>query len=99
MSTSTTSTTTPSPPPLNDAEDALPKAKAKPATKSAAAAETKVFAYHQPFMKAKEIREGIGLPGDVEDGELFALEFVAKHGGADASSGAEDETETSGGDD
>lgn len=43
--------------------------------------EVKVFAYHQPFMKAKEIREGIGLPGDVEDGELFANEFVAKHGG------------------
>lgn len=43
--------------------------------------ETKVFAYHQPFMKAKEIREGIGLPGNVEDGDLFALEFVAKHGG------------------
>lgn len=43
--------------------------------------EVKVFAYHQPFMKAKEIREGIGLPGDVEDGDLFALEFTAKHGG------------------
>lgn len=42
----------------------------------------KVFAYHQPFMKAKEIRENIGLPGDVVDGDLFALEFVEKHGGA-----------------
>jgi hypothetical protein len=43
--------------------------------------EVRVFAYHQPFMKAKEIREGIGLDGDVEDGELFAGEFLAKHGG------------------
>lgn len=44
-------------------------------------AEVKVFAYHQPFMKAKEIRAGINLPDDVEDGELFAGEFLAKHGG------------------
>lgn len=50
--------------------------------------EPRVFAYHQPFMRANEIREGIGLPGDAEDGELFALEFVAKHGGNPNSSGA-----------
>lgn len=64
------------------------------------AGEVKVFSYHQPFMKAKEIREGIGLPGDVPDGELFSGEFLAKHGGkgaaADgaASSGGADEGET-----
>lgn len=39
-----------------------------------------MFAYHQPFMKVKEIRDGIGLPS-VEDDELFANEFVAKHSG------------------
>jgi lambda family phage portal protein len=49
--------------------------------------EAKVFAYHQPFMKVSEIREGIALPGDVADGNLFALEFLAKHGGASGSNG------------
>jgi lambda family phage portal protein len=57
--------------------------------------EAKVFAYQQPFMKAKEIRERIGLPGDVSDGDLFALEFIAKHGGSsddpDGSDGAPEE--------
>lgn len=52
-----------------------------PKAEPRAAAEVKVFAYHQPFMKVAEIREGIGLPGDVEDGELFSAEFLAKHGG------------------
>ena len=32
-------------------------------------------------VQRREIREGIGLPGDVEDGDLFAQEFLVKHGG------------------
>lgn len=63
----------------------VPKAPvaAKPkATTQEKPAEVKVFSYHQPFMKVKEIRENIGLSGDVEDGELFALEFLEEHGGA-----------------
>jgi lambda family phage portal protein len=81
-----------------ESADAPPPAKKEPKKvgDSNSAEPVKVFAYHQPFMKAKEIREGIGLAGDVEDGELFALEFVAKHGGAAASDDAEKATETKG---
>lgn len=64
-------------------ENMKPGLQTKAATAAPAPkAEVKVFAYHQPFMKVREIREGIGLPGDVEDGDLFAQEFLAKHGGA-----------------
>jgi lambda family phage portal protein len=73
----------PAPEPDDDAADKDAPVKKTPAKSE----EVKVFAYHQPYMKAKEIREGIGLPGDVEDGELFGLEFLEKHGGATSGDG------------
>jgi lambda family phage portal protein len=63
--------------------DKKPPARSQPAQP----AEAKVFAYHHPFMKAREIREGIALPGDVVDGELFGLEFLEKHGGTSGTKG------------
>ncbi len=63
------------PTPAADKGDTVASKKA-----AAPAAEVKVFAYHQPFMRANEIREGIGLAADAPDGELFAGEFLAKHG-------------------
>jgi lambda family phage portal protein len=65
------------------------KGTAAASKKTAAAEEVKVFAYHQPFMTVKEIREGIGLDPNIEDSELFANEFVAKHSG-DAPDGGDD---------
>lgn len=48
----------------------------------------KRFAYHQPFMKVKEIRSDIDLDPNIEDAELFANEFIAKHSGKTADDGA-----------
>ncbi len=79
--------------------EAEPKAKppnettSTPAPKAAAtAAAPKVFAYHQPFMKVKEIRANIELTEPVPDQDLFAGEFLAKHGTAASPDGGDDPT-------
>lgn len=59
------------------------KAKPTPPGKSTPP-EVRVFAYHQPFMKVKEIRAGIALTESVPDEDLFSGEFLAKHGGPDS---------------
>lgn len=77
----------PAPPPPKNPEPSLSPEEPAKKKQSDETTSSKVFAYHQPFMKVKEIREGIGLAGDIEDNDLFANEFVAKHSGppADAS--------------
>jgi lambda family phage portal protein len=59
----------------------------KPGDKAAAAEEVKRFAYHQPFMKVKEIRQDIDLDPNVKDSELFAGEWLAKYGGKSTNGG------------
>lgn len=71
-------------------EDAPPEA--KPAGEKAEAApapkgEVKIFAYHLPFMKVREVRASIGLADRIDDDEMPTGEWLAKHGGGVPSPG------------
>jgi hypothetical protein len=52
----------------------------------------KLFQYHLPFVKVKELRaRWLGLTESVPDEDMLCAEFALKHGGVPANSGGTDD--------
>jgi hypothetical protein len=67
------------------------------ADKGAAASEAepvKIFQYHLPFMRVRELRTYLGLAERIPDDDLLCGEFLADHGGALAAPAPKSETPT-----
>ena len=44
--------------------------------------EVKIYQYHLPFMRVRELRAFIGLSERIPDDDALCGEFLARHGGA-----------------